>query len=44
MKSNSKKKSAITRDQRRVRTQQIIFSVIAIIVIITWVVGMITRF
>lgn len=31
----------ISREQRRLRTQRVLFSIIAVIIIITWVVGLI---
>lgn len=37
------KKKTMTRDQRRLRTQQIIFSVISVIVILAWVLALIAK-
>jgi hypothetical protein len=39
----SKKNSSSNYQQRRVRTQQIIFGVIAVIIVFTWVVGLIAK-
>jgi predicted nucleic acid-binding Zn ribbon protein len=38
-----KKSSSSNYEQRRVRTQQIIFGVIAVIIIFTWVIGLIAK-
>jgi hypothetical protein len=38
-----KKKSVSTREQRRMRINQIIFSVIAVIVILSWVISLIAK-
>jgi hypothetical protein len=40
----AKKKSNATQEQRRVSKQQVVFSVIAILVIVAWIIGLITRF
>jgi predicted nucleic acid-binding Zn ribbon protein len=37
------KKGTITREQRRIRTQQIIFSVIAVLVILSWILALISK-
>ncbi len=39
----SNKKSGISREQRRMRTQQVIFSVLSIIVILAWIIGLIAK-
>ena len=39
----SKKQNSSGYDQRRMRTQQIIFGVIAVIIIFTWVIGLIAK-
>jgi len=39
----SKKSKTSNYDQRRMRTQQIIFGVIAVIIIFTWVIGLIAK-
>jgi predicted nucleic acid-binding Zn ribbon protein len=38
-----KKKTPSAREKRRLRTQQIIFGVIAVIVILSWVLSLIAR-
>ena len=38
-----KKSTSSNYDQRRIRTQQIIFGVIAVIIIFTWVIGLIAK-
>ena len=38
-----KKSSTSNYQQRRMRTQQIIFGVIAVIIIFTWVIGLIAK-
>ncbi len=43
MASKNKQNTPQTREQRRVRTQQIIFAIIAFIIIFTWVVGLIVK-
>ncbi len=37
------KKGGPSREQRRMRTQQIIFSVLSIIVILAWIIGLIAK-
>jgi predicted nucleic acid-binding Zn ribbon protein len=37
------KKGTISREQRRIRTQQIIFSVIAVLVILSWILALIAK-
>jgi predicted nucleic acid-binding Zn ribbon protein len=37
------KKGTATREQRRMRNQQIIFSVIAVIVILSWILALIAK-
>ena len=39
----NKKKQPNQREQRKLRTQQIIFGVIAVIIIFTWVIGLIAK-
>jgi hypothetical protein len=39
----SKKSNSSSYDQRRIRTQQIIFGVIAVIIIFTWVIGLVVK-
>jgi hypothetical protein len=39
----SKKRNSSNFEKRRIRTQQIIFGVIAVIIIFTWVVGLIAE-
>jgi hypothetical protein len=41
--SSNRKKGLSDRDRRRLRTQQIIFTVIAVIIIFTWVVGLVWK-
>lgn len=41
--ASSKKKNLSNRDQRRIRTQQVIFTVIAILMILTMVIGLIAK-
>lgn len=41
--ASNKKKNQSTRDQRRIRTQQIIFTIIAIMMILTMVIGLIAK-
>jgi hypothetical protein len=38
-----KKSNSSNYEQRRIRTQQIIFGVIAVIIIFTWVIGLIAK-
>lgn len=38
------KKSPNKRDQRRMRTQQIVFAVIAGIIILSWIIGMLASY
>jgi hypothetical protein len=40
---SGKKRTSSNYDQRRMRTQQIIFGVIAVIIIFTWVIGLIAK-
>lgn len=37
------KKGTITREQRRMRTNSIIFSVIAVLVILSWILALIAK-
>jgi hypothetical protein len=37
------KKGTITREQKRMRTNQIIFSVIAVLVILSWILALIAK-
>lgn len=41
--AQKKKSQSPTREQRRVRTQQIIFSIVAVIVILSWVIALIAK-
>jgi len=40
----AKKNKSTKRQQRRVRTQQIIFGIIAGIIILSWIIGMISQY
>jgi len=40
----SAKKNKSKREQRRVRTQQIIFGIIAGIIILSWIIGMVSQY
>lgn len=37
------KKSPSKREKRKIRTQQIIFGIIAVMIILSWVIGLIAR-
>jgi len=39
----SKKKNVSKREQRRVRTQQIVFGIIAVVVIISWIIALVAN-
>lgn len=41
--ASHKKKNQASRDQRRIRTQQIIFTVIAAMMILTMIIGLIAK-
>jgi hypothetical protein len=41
--TNQKKKNGINREQKRQRTQKIIFSVIAIIIIASWILTLLVK-
>lgn len=41
---SAKKNKSTKREQRRIRTQQIIFGVIAAIIILSWIIGMISQY
>jgi hypothetical protein len=41
---SGKKKTGSSRDQRRMRTQQIVFAIIAVILILSWVITLINPF
>lgn len=38
-----KKKNTSKRERRKIRTQQIIFGIIAVMIILSWVIGLIAR-
>lgn len=38
-----KKKNTSKREKRKIRTQQIIFGIIAVMIILSWVIGLIAR-
>lgn len=38
-----KKKNTTKRERRKIRTQQIIFGIIALMIILSWVIGLIAR-
>ncbi|HLA99355.1 MAG TPA: hypothetical protein VJL34_12950 [Anaerolineales bacterium] len=40
---SAKKKTASKREQRRIRTQQIIFGIIAVVIIISWIIAMVAN-
>ena len=37
------KKSTSKREKRKIRTQQIIFGIIAVMIILSWIIGLIAR-
>ena len=39
----SKKKNVSKREQRRVRTKQIVFGIIAVVVIISWIIALVAN-
>ncbi len=40
----TKKKTPNGRDQRRMRTQQIVFGVIAVIIILSWIISLVSSY
>lgn len=42
--NNQKKKSGLSRDQKRQNTQRIVFAVIAVILIISWILTLVVKF
>jgi hypothetical protein len=40
----NKKKAPAKRDQRKMRTQQIVFGVIAVILILSWVISLVSNY
>jgi predicted nucleic acid-binding Zn ribbon protein len=42
--NNQKKKSGLSRDQKRQNIQRIVFAVIAVILIISWILTLVVKF
>jgi hypothetical protein len=42
--NNQKKKNGLSRDQKRQNTQRIVFAVIAVILIISWILTLVVKF
>jgi len=41
--ATKKKKSTTKREQRRIRTQQMVFGIIAFVIIISWIIAIVAR-
>jgi predicted nucleic acid-binding Zn ribbon protein len=41
--TNQKKKTGLNRDQKKQRTQKIIFSIIALIIIVSWILSLLVQ-